>query len=96
MNTKRMQRLVRKLMAEGKKNLETRSEEGLMLVVFGDGNDNSTFAAIGSVNTSLSMLVASAHNAVKALPEGIRREYIDRLCAAIYDVCRNEVPHEDA
>ena len=96
MTTKRMKHLVHKLAVESRKHMDVKSEEGLLLVLFGDSDDNSIYAAVASMQTSLQMILAAAHRTVKAMPEGIRREYIDSLCAAIQQVCGKEVPHESA
>ena len=96
MTTKRMNRLVHKLAVESRKHIDVKSREGLLLVLFGDSGDNSTYAVVGSVERSLQMILAAAHQTVKKIPEGNRREYISSLCAAICVVCGKEVPHENA
>ena len=96
MTTKRMKRLVHKLAVESRKHIDVKSTEGLLLVLFGDSGDNSTYAVVASVRTSMQMILAAAHQTVKAMPEDTRREYIDSLCAAIQEMCGKEVPHENA
>lgn len=93
----KMKRLMRQLVDEGKRCLDVQSEEGLLLVVFGEGEEhNFWYGAVGTGATMLSMNLAAAHKTVRELPKEDRRAFIDTLVVAIREVCGKEVPHESA